>query len=51
MLLKNKKKMEKAKEQKKVPMTINWLRPLQGLQDKDFKEIIHMALYDHSKKR
>ena len=32
-------------------MTINWLRPLQGLQNKDFKEIIFMALYDHTGKR
>ena len=42
---------EKAKEPKRVPMTINWLRPLRGLQDKDAKEIISMALYDHTKKR
>ena len=45
--LKTRKKTEKAKEPKKVPMTINWLRPLQGLQDKDIKEIILLALYDH----
>ena len=32
-------------------MTINWLRSLRGLQDKDFKEIIFMALYDHTEKR
>ena len=49
--LKTKKRTKKEKEPKKVPMTINWLRPLQGLQDKDFKEIIHIALYDHIGKR
>ena len=49
--LKTRKKTEHIKEPKKVPMTINWLRPLQGLQDKDFKEIIYMALYDHTGKR
>ena len=49
--LKIKKKTEKAKEPKKVPMTINWLRPLRGLQDKDIKEIILLALYDHTRKR
>ena len=48
--LKTKKKTEKAKEPKEVPMTINWLRPLWGLQDKNFKEIILMALYDHIEK-
>ena len=42
--------MEQVKEPKKIPMIINWLRPLQGLQDKDFKEIILMALYDHTRK-
>ena len=45
-----KKKNEKAKEPKHVPLTINWLRPFRGLQDEDFKELVHMALYDHSKK-
>ena len=49
--LKTQKKPAQAKEPKKVPMTINWLRPLRGLQDKDFKEIILMALYDHTGKR
>ena len=49
--LKTRKKTEHIKEPKKVPMTINWLRPLRGLQDKDFKEIIYMALYDHTGKR
>ena len=48
--LKKKKSIKKATEPKKLPMTINWLRPLKGLQDKDFKEIIHMILYDHSRK-
>ena len=49
--LKTGQRTEKAKEPKKVPMTINWLRPLRGLQNKDFKEIILMALYDHTRKR
>ena len=49
--LNTRKKTEHIKEPKKVPMTINWLRPLRGLQDKDFKEIIYMALYDHTGKR
>ena len=49
--LKTKKRTAKGKEPKKVPMTINWLRPLRGLQDKDFKEIVRMALYDHTGKR
>ena len=31
-------------------MTINWLRPFWRLQNEDFKEIIHMALYDLNKK-
>ena len=46
-----KKKNDKAKEPRHVPMTINWLRPFRGLQDEDFKELVHMALYDHNKKR
>ena len=46
-----KKENEKAKEPRHVPLTINWLRPFCGLQDEDFKELVHMALYDHSKKR
>ena len=50
-ILKTRKKTKKAKELKKVPMTINWLRPLWGLQDKDIKEIILLALYDHTGKR
>ena len=45
------KRTENGKEPKKVPMTINWLRPLRGLQDKDFKEILRMALYDYTGKR
>ena len=49
--LKTRKKTEQVKEPKKVPMIINWLKPLRGLQDKDFKEIILMALYDHTGKR
>ena len=49
--LQTKKRTEKRKEPKKVLMTINWLRPLRGLQDKDFKEIVRMALYDHTGKR
>ena len=46
-----KKDNEKAKEPRHVPLTINWLRPFRGLQDEDFKELVHMALYDHSRKR
>ena len=46
-----KKENEKAKEPRHVPMTINWLRPFRGLQEEDFKELVHMALYDHKKKR
>ena len=42
---------DKAKEPRHVPLTINWLRPFRGLQDEDFKELVHMALYDHSRKR
>ena len=45
-----KKKNEKTKEPRNVPMTINWLRPFRGLQDKDFKELVHVALYDHNRK-
>ena len=51
IFLKIKKKMKLVKKPKKVSMTINWLRPLRRLQDKDFKEIILMALYDHTRKR
>ena len=46
-----KKENDKAKEPRHVPLTINWLRPFRGLQDEDFKELVHMALYDHSRKR
>ena len=46
-----KKKSEKAKEPRHVPMIINWLRPFRGLQDEDFKELVHMTLYDYNKKR
>ena len=46
-----KKKNDKAKEPRHVPLTINWLRPFRGVQDEDFKELVHMALYDHSRKR
>ena len=46
-----KKENNKAKEPRHVPMTINWLRPFRGLQDEDFKELVHMALYDHNRKR
>ena len=46
-----KKENEKAKEPRHVPLTINWLRPFRGLQDEDFKELVHMALYDHNKKQ
>ena len=42
-ILKTKKKMEKGKKPKKVPM-------VRRLQDKDFKEIMLMALYDHTEK-
>lgn len=49
--LKKKEINDKAKEPKKLPMTINWLRPLRSLQDKDFEEIIQLALYDHGRKR
>ena len=45
------KENEKAKESRHVLMTINWLRPFRGLQDEDFKELVHMALYDHDKRR
>ena len=51
IFLKTRKKTDKAMEPKKVPMTINWLRPLPELQVKDFTEIILMALYDHTGKQ
>ena len=41
----------KVKEPKKIPMTINWLRPLRGLNDEDYKELVHKAVYDHEGKR
>ena len=28
-------------------MTINWLRPLRGLRDEDYKELARLAVYDH----
>ena len=46
-----KKKNDKAKEPRQVPLTINWLRSFCGLQDEDFKELVHMALYDHNRKQ
>ena len=46
-----KKENDKAKKPRHVPLTINWLRPFCGLQDEDFKELVHMALYNHNRKR
>ena len=34
-----------------MSMNISWLKPLQGLQDEDFKELLNMALYDHDRKQ
>ena len=28
-------------------MTMNWLRPLRGLRDEDYKELARLAVYDH----
>ena len=28
-------------------MTMNWLRPLRGLRDEDYKELTQLAVYDH----
>ena len=28
-------------------MTMNWLRPLRGLRDEDYKELTRLAVYDH----
>ena len=46
-----KKENDKAKEPRHVPITMNWLRPFCGLQDEDFKELVHIALYDHNRRR
>ena len=42
---------DRAKEPRHVSMSINWLKPLRGLQDEDFKELLNMALYDHDRKQ
>ena len=42
---------EKAKEPRHVSMSINWLKPLRGLHDEDFKELLNMVVYDHDRKR
>ena len=41
----------RAKEPRHVSMSINWLKPLRGLHDEDFKELLNMAQYDHDRKR
>ena len=38
-----------VKEPKIAPMTINWLRPLRGLLDGDYKQVVQMALYDEGR--
>ena len=42
---------DRAKEPRHVSMSINWLKPLRGLHDEDFKELLNMALYNHDQKR
>ena len=36
---------------KRGEMTMNWLRPLQGLRDEDYKELAQLAMYDHVSNR
>ena len=35
-----------VKEPKIAPMTINWLRPLRGVLDGDYKQVVQLAFYD-----
>ena len=46
-----KKENDKAKEPRHLSMTINSLRPFCGLHNKDFKELVRIALYDYNKKQ
>ena len=32
-------------------MTMNWLKPLRGLRDEDYKELARLAVYDHVSNR
>ena len=32
---------------KRGEMTMNWLRPLRGLRDEDYKELVRLAMYDY----
>ena len=36
---------------KKGKMTMNWLKPLRGLRDEDYKELARLAMYDHVSNR
>ena len=36
---------------KRGEMTMNWLRPLRGLRDEDYKELARLAVYDHVSNR
>ena len=45
-----KKELLDVKEPKIAPMTINWLRPLRGLLDGDYKKVVQTALYDEGDK-